>query len=326
MTDLTRWPALVLTAGLGTRLRPLSSLRAKAALPVAGTPLVRRILAWLAGAGVRRVVLNLHHRPESLTRIVGDGRDLGLEVRYSWEPQVLGSAGGPRHALPLLDADQFLIVNGDTLTDVDLTALTRAHLQRPALVTLAVVKGDTARYGGAVLDREHRVTGFARGVSAAPHASDASGAQMQPGMSVAHFIGVQAVDRETFSSLADNEPAETIRTLYPALIAQQPGVVQAYASDATFLDIGTPADYLATVAAVAGRERRPFDVGVDCRIDPSAVIEGSILWDRVRVGPGARVTDCIVTDDVTIPAGASYTRAVLVQNGGVVQATDLRIA
>ena len=89
-------PALVLTAGLATRLRPLSLVRAKAALPVAGEALARRVLRWLAGAGVTDAVLNLHHLPHTLTAIVGDGSDLDLRVRYSWEMPVLGSAGGPR--------------------------------------------------------------------------------------------------------------------------------------------------------------------------------------------------------------------------------------
>src|SRR5579863_10125505 len=95
--------ALVLTAGLGTRLRPLTTVRAKPAIPVAGVPLIRRIVAWLASQRVTHLVLNLHHLPETLTRVVGDGGDLGVRVRYSWEqPRVLGSAGGPRLALPIV--------------------------------------------------------------------------------------------------------------------------------------------------------------------------------------------------------------------------------
>jgi adenylate cyclase class IV len=93
-------PALVLTAGLATRLQPLSLVRAKAALPVAGQPLVVRILRWLRTNGITDVVLNLHHAPETLTRILGDGRTFGLRVRYSWETPVLGSAGGPKRAAP----------------------------------------------------------------------------------------------------------------------------------------------------------------------------------------------------------------------------------
>src|SRR5215471_9714767 len=95
--------ALVLTAGLGTRLRPLTLVRAKPAMPVAGEPMVRRIVRWLATAGVSDVVLNLHYLPETIARVVGDGSDLGVRARYSWEqPLVLGSAGGPRLALDIV--------------------------------------------------------------------------------------------------------------------------------------------------------------------------------------------------------------------------------
>src|SRR4029453_6220116 len=94
--------ALVLAAGLGTRLQPLTLARAKAAAPVDGEPLVRRTIRWLTRPGLTDLVVNLHHKPETITAVVGDGSDLGARVRYSWESPVLGSAGGPRHALPLL--------------------------------------------------------------------------------------------------------------------------------------------------------------------------------------------------------------------------------
>ena len=118
-------PALVLTAGLATRLRPLSFVRAKAALPVAGTPLIHRILRSLSSAGVRDVVLNLHYLPHTLTRLLGDGSGLGMRLRYSWEVPVLGSAGGPKRALPLLSnpaafarsASTFARVNGCASAD-----------------------------------------------------------------------------------------------------------------------------------------------------------------------------------------------------------------
>src|SRR5262245_35913784 len=135
--------AIVLTAGLGTRLRPLTDVRAKPAIPVAGEPMIRRIIAWLASHGVNELVLNLHHRPDSITAVVGDGTDLGVRVKYSWEqPRILGSAGGPRQALPISGVDggdDVLIVNGDTITDLDLPALARAHAASGGLVTLALV-------------------------------------------------------------------------------------------------------------------------------------------------------------------------------------------
>ena len=89
---------------------------------MAGEALIRRQIRWLAAAGITRVVVNLHHRPATITALVGHGDDLGVAVSYSWESTILGSAGGPRRALDLLDRDRFLIVNGDTLTDLDLHA------------------------------------------------------------------------------------------------------------------------------------------------------------------------------------------------------------
>src|SRR5882762_9961073 len=162
--------ALLLTAGLGTRLRPLTDVRAKPAIPVAGEPMIRRIIQRIASEGVDDLVLNLHHRPQTLTAVVGDGADLGARVRYSWEqPRLLGSAGGPRLARPMLDADTFLIINGDTLTDVDLVRLADAHAATGALVTLALVPNrEFTRYGGVLLDDEQRLLGFSpRGPSSA---------------------------------------------------------------------------------------------------------------------------------------------------------------
>src|SRR5262245_38631355 len=132
-------PALVLTAGLGTRLDPLTRLVAKPAVPVGGRTLVERVLEWLQRQGARELVLNLHHRPETITGVVGDGAHLGVRVRYSWEHPLLGSAGGPRHALPLLDAPTFLVVNGDTLCEIDLAPMIETHERSGALATLALV-------------------------------------------------------------------------------------------------------------------------------------------------------------------------------------------
>ncbi len=309
MTDLAAWPALVLTAGLATRLRPLSLVRAKAAMPVAGRPVIARILAWLSGAGVRRVVLNLHHRPETLTRLVGDGAEWGLQIRYSWEPVVLGSAGGPRRALPLLEAERFFIVNGDTLTDCDLQAVAARHLASRALVTMAVVPGDVARYGGVLVGGDGVVDGFVRGTRVAT--GTARGDGRPPSGKPFHFIGIQAAEAEAFAGVPDDHPTEIVQTLYPQLIARRRGFVSALVDEAEFLDIGTAEDYLRTVALVAAREHRTFDLGAGCVIPHDACVEESILWDRVTVGRGSHLSRCIVADDVAVPDGVRYERCAI---------------
>lgn len=299
--DLSRWPALVLAAGLATRLRPLSQVRAKAALPVAGEALVLRILRSLQRAGITRVVLNLHHRAGTITREVGDGAALGLSVRYSWETEVLGSAGGPARALPLLEADRFLIVNGDTLANVDLPNLASRHLDSSALVTMAVVDGDP-RYNGIIADEAGRVRGFGR----------------EPG--AFHFIGVQAVNASAFAGVSPDQRSETVHGMYPGMIARQPGSVRVMRTTAEFFDIGTPRDYLDTALTIAAREERPLDRGRGCNISPEAELSDTILWDDVTVAAGASLDRCVVTDGVQVRPGAKHVECSLVMRDNEVVA------
>ena len=285
-------PALVMTAGLATRLRPLSLVRAKSALPVAGDPLARRILRWLAGAGIADTVLNLHHLPHSITTLIGDGSDLGLRVRYSWEREVLGSAGGPRRAMPLLGSPTFLVVNGDTLTDFDVTAVIDRHRSTGALVTMALVPNrEPEKYGGVLVDENDVVTGFCRRGSPQPSF---------------HFFGVQVVEARAFAHLRDDVPSESVAWLYPSLIAEQHGSVRAFRCTAEYLDIGTPQDYLATSLLLAEREGRGQAIGRGARIASSARVERSVLWDDVIVEAGAMLRECIVTDGARVPADTSW--------------------
>jgi NDP-sugar pyrophosphorylase family protein len=304
-------PALVLTAGHATRLRPLSRVRAKAALPVAGEPLARRILGHLRGAGVTDAVLNLHHRPETLTARIGDGADLGLRVRYSWEaPAVLGSAGGPRHALPLLAAPTFLIVNGDTLTDVDVAALVAEHRRSGALATLALVPNtEPGKYGGVLVDGDGAVTGFVRRGAAEPSY---------------HFIGYQVAQHDAFARLPDDTPHETFTMLYPTLMASRPGSVRAFLTTADFMDIGTPGDYLETSLRLAAREGR-HNTGARVALADGSRIERSVLWDDVTVGAGTLLRDCIVTDGADVPADTSWHGVILRRADGILDPGEKQI-
>ena len=304
--------ALVLTAGLGTRLRPLTDVRAKPAIPVAGDAMIRRIIRWLVSRSVTDLVLNLHHLPATLTAVVGDGSDLGARVRYSWEqPAILGSAGGPRLALPLIGADEFFIINGDTLTDVDLAALADRHDTSGALVTLALVPNtEFHRYGGVVLDEAQRVTGFV------PRGPGAAGSF--------HYIGVQIARADVFQSLRPGDAARTIGGIYDSLIATRPGSVGGFVIDATFFDVGTVQDYWHTTRAF---ERPGADSdtssGRAATIDPTAHVADSILWDDVEVGAGAVIERCIVTDGVRVPPNAAYRETILLMRDGTLEAVPI---
>jgi NDP-sugar pyrophosphorylase family protein len=291
---------MVLTAGLGTRMYPLSAVRAKPAVPVSGIPLAGRILRWLSAAGIREAVLNLHHLPETLTAVIGDGAGSGVRVRYSWEPTLLGSAGGPARALPLLDSPRFFLINGDTLTNIDLVELARTHVASGARATMAVVPNpDPRHYNGVDVAPDGVVTGFTpRG----PH---------NRGW---HFVGVQVVDADVLAPLDPETPAETVSGCYIDLIARQPGAVRAYCRAVPFHDIGTSADYLDTCLTFADREAAVnVLLGDSVVVDPSARLDRTVVWDRVTIGANVALRECVVADDVVVPAGFTGSRQAIVR-------------
>lgn len=291
--------ALVLTAGLGTRLRPLTAVRAKPALPVAGEPLVRRIIQWLVQHGVEDIVLNLHYLPHTLAAVVGDGGDLGARVRYSWElPLLLGSAGGPRHALEIIGADTFFLVNGDTLTDANASEVWRAHHDTGALVTLTLVPNtQPERYGGVRLAGDGAVVGFV------PRGPSAIGSY--------HFIGLQVASRLAFATVVDGRPARSIGDVYDHLIAVRPGSVRGLVVEARFWDVGTVADYWNTCADFS--RQGTASLGSRTRVAASARLDDSILWDDITIGDRAELDGCIVTDGVAVLPGASHKQAILIR-------------
>ena len=220
-------------------------------MPVGREALVCRILRRLAEAGIREAVLNLHHLPETITREVGDGSQCGLRVRYSWEqPRVLGSAGGPRHALPLVDADTLLIVNGDTLCDLPIRALWDAHVgQRRAGHTrpdAAPASRAATAASCSTAGKGHTTSGAVTGIRAAHEqrcrartspASRSCIARCSPTCRRRHA----SRERAAGLSATDGVAARRCR-----------GAV----FDAHFDDVGTVEDYRRTCRALAGDARR----------------------------------------------------------------------
>jgi mannose-1-phosphate guanylyltransferase len=288
---MTAWPppALVLTAGLGTRLRPLTDRLAKPALPVGDDALVIRVLRHLAAQGIRDAVLNLHHLPATVARVVGDGGGTGVKVRYSWEqPRLLGSGGGIRHALPLVDGDTLLVVNGDSMCDLPLATLVEDHHRTGALVTLGLMPHPVERkYGGVLLSADGVVTGFP-GRSSELHTW--------------HYPGIQVVQRRAFEGLPDNEPVESVREVYPSLMSRWPGCVRGRVFEASWVDVGTVDDYLATCSQLAG-DAAGNVVSRGASVDPSAVLARTVVWPGGRVEAGCRLTACVVTDGAVVRAG-----------------------
>ena len=278
-------------------------------MPLAGEPLVRRLLRYGAGWDIRDFVLNLHYLPETITAQVGDGGDLGVRVRYSFEPTVLGSAGGPRKALDLLADDAFFIINGDTLTNVNLHALAGNHRETGALVTIAVIPNQhPGRYGGLIVDSAGRFHSV-----------------VPPGSHVRsyHVVGVQIAHPSAFARLPLNQPAESIGALYKELVEENLGHVRAFLCNADFWDVGTPADYLDACLSIGKAEGNVLRLGRGSVIERSARVAESVIWDDVSVGAGATLERCIVTDGVTIPSGASFRNCAIIQKDGELMVADI---
>jgi len=169
--EIARWAArplkaLVLAAGEGTRLRPLTLNLPKAMVPVDGQPLLAHTMAWLARHGIRDVAINLHHCPEVITDFFGDGSASGMRITYSYEDRLLGTAGAARRLAGFLRDGPFLVVYGDVLTDLNLAALLDFHRERTviepgAAATLALYQVPNPTEVGLVgLDGNGRITRF----------------------------------------------------------------------------------------------------------------------------------------------------------------------
>ena len=194
------------------------------------------------------------------------------------------------------------------MAHVDIEELMRLHRSSGALVTLALTANhEFLRYGGLLVDDRSRVTG-----------------RVRPGPLAAgslHFVGVQIVEARAFDGIRAGEVADSIGGLYDRLMTEQPGSIAGFLSNPAFFDIGMVSDYLATSAALGGSAEPPF--GSAPRIDPTARVLRSILWEHVDIAANASIEDCIVTDGVRVPAGSTYRQSILMDGPAGVEAVPM---
>ena len=310
---------MVLCAGLGTRLRPLTGRVPKPAVPLGGAPLVRFSLALLAGAGVRRAVVNVHHLPDAMAAAAeASARALGLSLSVSREPVIAGTGGALREARSLLrDAEAIFLVNGDVLFDADLPAALAAHRASSALATMLLLPMPAgARFASVETD----TSGAVRRIAGAFGPGGA-------GLSPWHFSGVHVLS----PGILDEVPAEPFevdvnRHVYPPLMER--GLVRGFAASGFWSDPGTPAGYLAAnLEAAAGRvplARFPglaparigpgtviepgAEVGEDvvlgarCRVPAGAVLRRAVVWDGTAIAPGERLEGAVAAGALRVPA------------------------
>ena len=328
--------ALVLVGGMGTRLRPLTETVPKPVLRLVDRPFISYMVEWLAGHGVEEVVLACGFLPDALREVLGDGEPGGPRLRYLTEPEPRGTAGAIKFAEPELEG-RFLALNGDTLTDLDLTALLRAHEERGARATIALHPvEDPSGYGLVRTGPDGEVLEFlekpADGVAGPPAGNEIN-------------AGAYVLERSVLDLVPADREVSIEREVFPRMVGHG---LTGLRLEGYWMDIGTPDRYLQaswdilerrvatrvpvgpdavlvepeadlSAASVEGpvfadsgvRAEAEASIGPgavlgrDCRVGAGAQIRGSVLLDGCDVGAGATVEDSILGPAAVVEAGAA---------------------
>ena len=303
--------AMVLAAGLGLRMRPLTLLRAKPVLPVLNRPLLHWTLEQLARHGVDDVIVNLHHLPDTVTEALGNGAPRGMRIRFAHERPILGTGGGPRAVRDVLGDEPFLLVNGDILFDFDLTDLVHRHRSSGARATLALLPNpDPRTYGAVVTDRTGRI------LSLAGLPRRARGTQSL-------FAGVHVLDPTLLDRLPEG-PSDSVRDLYAPLVAEGERVDGVRVHGAWY-DFGRPSLYRDTqLRLLPGRGRDRILLHPRGQVSPAARVRRSVVGAGARVGADALVERSILWDGAVVEAGARVEGAIVVSGGVIRRDEDAR--
>jgi mannose-1-phosphate guanylyltransferase len=318
--------AMVLAAGLGTRLRPITYGMPKPMVPVVNRPVMEHILRLLARHGFTETIANLHWFPETIESHFGDGSGFGVELAYSHEEQLLGTSGGVRHAAGFL-GDSFLVISGDALTDIDLAAMREFHESHDGIATLATKRvADTSQFGVAITGADGRIQGFQEKPDPAEALSDLANCGIYMFRSeIFDFFPAPG----TSMAAGKGDPAgfaDWAMDVFPALLAAD---VPFYSHeiDAYWNDIGNleelregTLDALGGVVRLdlegevvdgvrtgtpeedEGELKGPVLLGAGCELGDDVRIDGpTVIGDGATVGDGSRLREVIVLPGTGIP-------------------------
>jgi mannose-1-phosphate guanylyltransferase len=332
--------AVVLVGGEGTRLRPLTLSAPKQMLPIVGVPMIERVLAHLAAHGIDEAILSLGYLPNAFRDAYPDGTAAGVKLTYAVEPQPLDTAGAVRFAANFAGVDEtFVVVNGDVLTDLDLSALVAFHRDRGAEGTVALHPvPDPSAFGVVPTDTDGRVTAFVE----KPPRDEAPTNEINAGTYVFEPSALERIPAGARISIE--------RETFPAMVRD--GVLYALSDSGYWLDTGTPGDYLqANQDLVSGRRgggpgdrlgdrgdgvylEQPTDIAGevfgpsvifrDCVIAAGARVERSILGAGSMIGAGAVVVNSVLMEGGHVAANAKVAGSVMGPHATVGQRADVR--
>ena len=329
--------ALILAAGFGTRLQPLTNELPKPLFPVLNQPILEHILHFLSSQGIKEIAINLHHRPEKIIDYFGNGKDFGVALHYSKEEEILGTAGGIKKLQSFFQDETFLVINSDVFADINLNDVLKFHKEKKSKLTL-VVRQDTniEKYKSIQRVEEGRIVHFL-----------GTGIKNLAPVTQVMFTGIQIMEPDIFSRIPKDEFCGTTEDVFPGMI-QDELPVYGFLHNGYWIDMGTRETYIqAQVDALDGKlslktfssrnpegplvvppvyigknceisqdaQLGPYAVlGDGCRVRSGAVVENSILWTGVTAGNNCSVQNSIVDERVVIDSGANVKNRSLSSN------------
>jgi mannose-1-phosphate guanylyltransferase len=308
---------VILVGGQGTRLRPLTSNVPKPVVQLVDRPFISFMLEWLRAHDIDDVIMSCGFLADGVRKVLGDGSGLGIRLRFVEEPEPRGTAGAVKLAESMLD-ERFLMLNGDVLTDIDLTAQIAQHEATGARATLALVAvADPSAYGLVVLNEDGGVREFIEKPSAEKLPSNLISA------------GAYVLEREILQMVPPDTNVSIEREVWPRLVGDG---LYGFASESYWLDIGTPERYLqGTFDIIEGNVRTGVELGEgwlsldgEVRLDGRAV-PPALLQRGASVAEGARVGSLVVLgEDVSVGAGSTLERAVVLRGSEIGEGCELR--
>ena len=287
--------AVVLVGGFGTRLRPLTLTIPKPMLPVGHRPIVENVIRMLAVAGIEEVVLGLGFKPEPFVEAFPDGVCAGIPLHYAVEPEPLDTAGAIRFAAEHAGINEtFVVVNGDVLTDLDISALIAFHKDRGAQATMHLTPvDDPSAYGVAVIDDLGQVQRFVE--------------KPAPGTAPSNLInaGTYVVEPSVLQRIPTGRKVSIEREIFPLIVAD--GGLYALATNDYWIDAGRPEPYLqANLDMIDAVRRSAFAPAIEpgAKVDPSAIVRHSLISAGALVEAGADIKDSVILAGAIIRQGA----------------------
>ncbi len=292
--------AMILAAGYGERLWPLTADRGKPALPVLGKPLVGYVAEYLASNGVSEAVVNLHHAPDSVRAALGDGSQFGLHLEYVFEPVILGTSGGLDNARQHFEDGTFVVINGKLITDIDLHAAIETHRRTNALATLVLKRNVDYERFSIVETRDGLIERFA-GMPKPPNYGE------PPLM----FTGIHILEPRIFDYIPRGVFSDSVIDVYPKAMAAGERIA-AHVGEGMWYELSTLQRYLDISLALLAKEGRNVFAGTGTEIQEYGEVSDSILWNNVTIDPGARVAGAVVGDGIRVRSNQVVQGAVMV--------------